>query len=189
MGTLKSVNPNRLPYKKMMFVSHYSTCMDWVEAARLCGYVHPAKAAERMQKDPLVRQAIESLQADAVLELQVDAKRLRKEVAYCAMRDVADLCTGDGYIDVGNLRNLPERVRRTIDGLKIKQFYDRDGNVVGQQCELKLVPKLGAIELLAKMIGAIEPEQQRAEVASLWDQLYLEHHTIESNGKPKKDKT
>ena len=68
-------------------------------------------------------------------------------------------------------RSLPPRIRRCIDGIKVKQHTDAEGNV-SQSFELRLAPKTPAVELAMKHFGMFTPETQNVKHVFDWDSLY-----------------
>ena len=166
---------DKLTDKQVRFVYEYNVDYDGARAAKESGYRNPAKAAGKLldaNQNPLVAKAIGLLRKETNNQLEFSAEDVRREVAYSAFRDVLDLCDSRGVIETNDMRKIPEHVRRCVDGIKAKVLYDRDGNVASQTFELKLVAKLGALDLLAKMMGLMDPQAASGELANVWDKMY-----------------
>lgn len=141
-------------------------------AAKRAGYSNPSVAACKLLKQKNIAAILGKEQSRRNTELRLDANTLLRELAYQALRDPLDLCDENGTIIVDDLRKLPERIRRCIDSIKVKQIRDAEGNVVGQTVELKLTPKMMAIELAMKHFGLLGPQEIDVKMRVDWDALY-----------------
>lgn len=142
------------------------------EAARVAGYKNASVTASKLMKLPHVRAFLGKMQYEREQELKMDGRRILLEVQYCALRDAKDLVDENGLI-VENIQDLEPEIRRCIDGIEQKVSTDKYGTVT-VETKLKLVPKLGAIELAAKHFGLISPDNHRHEhqhVHINWDDL------------------
>lgn len=141
-------------------------------AAERAGYSNPAVASCKLMKHKGIAAILGKEQARRNDALRLDANALLCELSYQALRDPIDLCDDKGMIIVDDLRRLPERIRRCIDSLKVRQIHDAEGNVVGQTIELKLTPKMLAIELAMKHFGMFAPQEVDVKMKVDWDALY-----------------
>lgn len=99
-------------------------------------------------KRPEVRNFIKAFELEQQRKFQIDHDTVIQELAAIAFLDPLDLLSEDG--SVRRLRDIPVHARKAIAGMKIKELFDRDGDLVGMMKDLKLVNKDKAIELLGK---------------------------------------
>lgn len=142
------------------------------EAARRAGYKNPPQAANKLLKNPTVAAALGKSLRQRLERCELKSDALLRELAASVNRDPLDLCDEDGTLITDDLRKLPEHIRRCIDSIKCRQQFDKDGNVVGQTIELKLTPKLQAIELAMKHFGLLKPIEHSIKMSVDWDRLY-----------------
>lgn len=174
--SIRGASLDRLNDRQRRFVAEYLITLNGADAARRAGYKHPNVAAAKLLKNRSIAAVIGKTQREDLERLDLDRDALLRELAYLALRDPIDLCDADGMIRVDDLRRLPPRIRKCIDGIKVKQETDRDGNVTGQTIELKLAPKTPAVELAMKHFGMIGPDMNvEQKVMVNWDPLYHDH--------------
>lgn len=169
----RGVNPKHLTDKQQKFIQEYLIDFCGARAAKAAGYKHPAVAACKLlnaKRYPLVARAIGAARRRDLEDLALTRENILRELAYCLFRDPVDLCNKDGRIAINDLRELPPRVRRCIDGIKCKQYTLGDGTVV-QEIELKLVGKLGCIEMAMKHKGLLGIEKHEVKMGVDWDSL------------------
>ena len=79
------------------------------------------------------------------------------------------------------ITQLPAHIRRAIDGIKVKQQFDEEGNVCGQTVELKMVPKATALDMAMKHLGLYELDNdQRKQIMALdWESLLNEPEDVD----------
>lgn len=156
--------------RQKLFVSEYLIDQDAANAAKRAGYKSDSMAGKLM-RNPIVSKAIGKALNERLEANEMTAERLLKELSYAALRDPLDLCDKNGVMVLNDLRKLPARMRRCIDGIKIRNTVV-DGEVVGQEYELKLCPKLASIELAMKAFGMLtEKREIRAEHTIDFDAL------------------
>lgn len=143
------------------------------EAARRAGYKNPSQAANKLLKNPVIQAALGKRQYERSQRLEIEGDRILQEVAACALRDPLDLCDEQGRIMIDDLSKIPERMRRAIDGIKVKQHTNKEGEVT-QTIELRLVPKATMLELAMKHLGLLSPTQHEVKHSLDWDSLYGE---------------
>lgn len=168
----------KLTDKQRVFVAEYLVDRDPKRAAIEAGYSVATAGAQggKLLKHPLIAKMIRSC-VDTILDkTEFRAEDVLQELAYCALRDPIDLCDENGIL-VTDLRLLPKRMRRTIDSIKqtVVIRTDEDGNQHKTVTnELKLVPKLGAIDAAMKHFGLYAPTKVEGEVnVNLnWDEFY-----------------
>jgi len=167
MGSTKlskrGVNPKRLTDKQRLFIAEYLIDFKGGRAAKAAGYKGRVDVtAAKLLKHPLVSKIIGKAQRQALQALGLRRETILRELVYCALRDPIDLCDKNGRLVIDNLGNLPEQIRRCIDSVKCKQFVV-DGEMV-QEIELRLTPKLAALELAMKHLGLLAPQQHEVTV-------------------------
>ena len=156
----------------------------------------PSVAANKLMKDKRIQAILGKVLRERLERLEMSGDTLLRELAYCALRDPIDLCDENGHLDIDDMRNIPERMRRCIEQIKVREFTDEDGNTE-RTTELKLTGKLAAIEIAMKHHGMFAPQQHQVTMTSInWDDLCKEGNVkdvieekilaIEDAGKKKK---
>jgi phage terminase small subunit len=150
--------------------------MNQTNAAKEAGYTDPSKAAYRLMNNKRVKAIIDKEITQRHEKLDLKGERVLEELQDIAFRDVADLTNDEGQIELSNIRNLPLRVRRSIDGIKIKTTKNKFGEDVTTY-EIKLCPKLQAIDMLMKHLGYYEKDnsQKETKVLNFDDLLRIEN--------------
>ena len=136
--------------------------------------------------NPLIAKQIGNAQRQGLEKLELTREGMLRELACCALRDVADLCDERGTIITDDIRKLPEHVRRCIDGIKQKVTTDQNGNRT-ITTELKLSPKIAAVELAMKHFGMLKPVEHKVRLEVDWDHLYRDN-SAESVADPIEDR-
>lgn len=160
--------------KMRRFTLEYRLDYNGKAAAIRAGY--PAKTAavraSKLLKHPVIKAFLGKQERLDAEKLGLTRERILLELACLALRDPIDLCDEDGMIRIDDLRKLPSQIRRCIDGIKVKQTTDSDGNM-SQMAELKLAPKTPAVELALKHFGLLMPEKHELLVSPGfdWDSL------------------
>lgn len=136
------------------------------EAARAAGYSERTAASiahENLGKpavkaflEPRLRQQVQRLEK----RLELNAERLDQELARCAYLDPGELQDPETGAP-RQLKDLPEDVRRTVAGVKVREIWTRGSKKdpaehVGNVVEFKLAPKVQAIELGYKRLGLLK---------------------------------
>lgn len=163
--------------KQRAFVFEYIQDYNAVRAARAVGYKNPKASGCRLldpKYHPKVCRAIGAIQRKNLETAILTEQEILEELSVLASRDIIELCDENGVFNTNDLTKIPASIRRCIDGLEIKQDYDKHGEVIGQTIKVKLVAKLGAIEMLAKHYGMFAPQKVEHSVQPTldWDELY-----------------
>lgn len=174
----KSKSYNKLTGQQKQFILYLleSKDLNVSEAASRAGYSAPDQAGAKLMRNPIVAAEVQYALSQRALRAEVTADRILQEVDNAALRDPVDLADPEtGQIEVSDLRKIPESIRRCIDGLKVKQTINRNGEPV-QTIELKLIPKLGALELAMKHRGMLDlvgmQKPKDTTVKFDWNELY-----------------
>lgn len=92
-----------------------------------------------------------------------------------ATRDPIDLCDPDtGEIQTDDLREIPERMRRAIDGIKqkVRTYRNPAGEEVREvETELKLCSKVASVDMLMKHLSLYAAEKHAHEITADWDAM------------------
>lgn len=167
-------HPDGLTDKQRRFVAEYLLTLNATDAARKAGYKQPNVTSAKLMANPLIAKQIGESQRQGLEKLELSRDTLLRELSCCALRDVADLCDERGVIITDDLRKVPERVRRCIDGIKQRITTDAAGNKT-VTIELKLSPKIVAIELAMKHFGMLKPIEHAIRMSVDWEALYRDH--------------
>lgn len=159
--------------RQRAFVFEYVKHADAKKAAIAAGYKRSSAAVTgtKLLANKAVASAIGHHQNRHLKNLNLDTETILRELSYNALRDPLDLCDENGKIVVSDMRQIPERMRRCIDSIKVRKWLDREGNE-HQEIELKLTSKLGAIELCMRHFGMLQPKQVEIKHSIDWDDLY-----------------
>lgn len=158
-------------------------------AAKQAGYTGAGSGAKLLRNETISKELSRQL-AKRREALEVSSEDVIAELKDIAFRDIIDLADEDGKINLTDIRKLPPRIRKCIDGLKVKAGFDLEGNQV-MTIDIKLVPKMEAMQLLMKHLGMLEPDGMRkpkddneGKVVFNWDDLYapprIEHDPVEA---------
>jgi len=170
----------KLTDKQEKFIDEYLTHFNGTKAARVAGYKAPASAAYRLldgREHPQVAKEIGRRRQELAEKTEADRAMLLQYVGILAMANPADLVDENGVL-IDNLHHLPLGLQHMIAGLKVKQQYNRSGEVIGQDIEIKLASKTAVLEMFAKLIGAFmgnEEGDERTNQETLdWTKLHEE---------------
>jgi len=162
--------------KQRMFLAEYLLDYNATRAAKMAGYKCPQQAGAKLTSSsyyPVVAKAIQQAQKQALSCLAVSQERILQELEWLALRDPLDMCDEKGRIIMDDLRRIPARMRRCMDAFKVKRTYHDDGRVE-DVAEVKLSPKLPAVELLMKHMGLLGVKNDLSHSAQQvmdWDGL------------------
>ena len=161
--------------RQRKFVAEYTIDYNATRAARAAGYKNPNVMGKKLLEQKGVRRAVGNIQRKNLEEAILTKEDIIKELCSIAMRDPLDMCDADGVFVIDDMRKIPPEVRRSIDGIKVKQRYDDEGNVIGQEFELKLVGKATAFRMLMEHMGLFAPKQHNVNIGTIdWESLFNE---------------
>jgi len=148
-----------------------STSFSPKEAAEKAGYKQGAVAGAKILKNPYANAYISDLIRIRSEKTELKAETVLKELMHCCLRDPIGLVDEEGYFHT-NLHDIPEELRRAIDGIKVKQTRDEEGNMT-QTLEIKFVSKASMIELAMKHLGLLDADGNGEEQLKRldWDKL------------------
>jgi phage terminase small subunit len=144
-------------------------------AARKAGYAVPSQAGTQLMRRKRVLAALFRKKHQRQHRLKIKSDRVLKELYWMAMRDPIDLCDPDtGAIRTDDLRQIPERTRRCIEGIKQKTrtYRTEDGETVTEvEVELKFSSKTTSIDMLMKHLSLYAAERHQHEGTLNWDAM------------------
>lgn len=168
--------------RQRLFITEYTKDYNASRAARAAGYRSPTAGGKLLDRDhvPHVVAEIERIQKVQLAKSELTKEKIIEELGNIAFRDPIELCE-DGVLVVDDLSKIPAHIRRCIDGIEVEQRFGEDGELLGQKFKLKLVAKLGAIEMLMKHFGLYSPQEVNVQHSLDWEQLYLEAEQEEND--------
>lgn len=139
----------KLTAKQQLFVEEYLVDLNATQAAIRAGYsVKTAKeiGAENLTK-PNIAEEIEKALAERSKRIGVNQDRVVRELARIAFIKITDVANEDGSIN----RDADENDIACVESIKVKNMSSEKG--YSEEREIKLSPKLKALELLGKHLG------------------------------------
>lgn len=164
---------NSLKSEKMRkFCLEYPIDYNGKKAAIRAGYAKSSAAvmAVKLLKNTIVKKILGKQESANRKRLEVDANEILEQLVYCATRSGVDYVDDNGRV-VSNLNDLPERAQQAIDGIEQTDFYDENGDIKSTKMKLKLVPKLGSLDLAMKHKGLFATEKKETKLVMDWDSL------------------
>lgn len=161
--------------KQRRFVAEYTIDYNATRAAKVAGYKNPKAQGAVLLKKTAIARAIGKIQKGNLEEAILSKEEIIAELSTIAMRDPLDMCNEEGIFVIDDMRKIPADIRRAIDGIRVKQRYDDEGNVIGQEFELKLVGKATAFRMLMEHFGMFAPQKHEISVGPIdWENLFDE---------------
>jgi hypothetical protein len=162
-----------LTEREERFVVEYATSGNGKQAALNAGYKPKIAAvmACRILKKKEVVAVLNKIKMKDLKKLELTRENVLMELAKGLFRDPVGLENSEGFV-VTSLKDIPQELRTIIDGFKVTQQLDEDGNPVSQKIEVKLVPKAAVIDMGMKHLGAYSAEKQEQKVSVDWDSLF-----------------
>ena len=160
-GTMTKSKPlENVKYER--FCNAYVVSFNGRASALEAGYkrTSASEAAAKLLDMPEVQKRLQQLQVHFFKAKKLEREEVMRQLYYLCTRDVLDFCDKDtGYINIDDLRKLPKNLRASIDGVKVKQLYNKMGDVIGQEITITLSPKAKAIELAMKHFSLFAPDK------------------------------
>lgn len=141
--------PRGLTEKQKRFVEEYLIDLNATQACIRAGYkVDNARqqATENLSK-PYIAQAIEKAMAERSKRTGINQDRVIQELARIAFVKITDVVDADGEIR----RDASDDDLACIESVKVKDSDNQFGG--SREREVKLAPKMKALELLGKHLG------------------------------------
>ncbi len=135
------------------------------QAAREAGYAKGSAAvtASRLLRKANIRQRVEELLAERVEEVEIDAKRVLREMGYIGTADTAKAFDANG--NLLPIHEIPEDVRRAIAGFELVEERDENGEPTGHMTKKvkfwdKNTSLLGLAKVFKMLTDKVEVKQQ-----------------------------
>jgi phage terminase small subunit len=163
----------KLTEKQERFVVVFATIRNGTQAAINAGYSKKVAGivACKLLKRPDVMAILHRIKAKDEKKFELTRERVLNELAKGLFRDPVGLEDAEGIV-VSRLKDIPLELRTIIDSFKVTQMFSKEGEVVGQKIEVKLIPKAAAIDMGMKHLGAYAAEKQETKVSLDWEQMY-----------------
>jgi phage terminase small subunit len=157
--TKKSDKPKRskaLTLRRAAFVAEFIRTFNARRSAIAAGYSERGAQAQGsyLLTNPKVIADIEAARAKLIEKIQVTSERMLSELAGIAFFDPADVFNPDGTLMA--LSEMPPQARRAIAGIEVETLFSGTGDnrqQIGLLRKIRLVPKLQALEMLARHLG------------------------------------
>lgn len=162
----------KLTDRQVLFVSEYLKDFNGKRAAAEAGYKDPATAAAKLlnsDKNPHVAREVGKAIRARLHDNEITVGRILQELNYLGFRDIVDLVdeTGEVYSD---LNEMPEIMRRCIDGFEQEVTYFDDGTKEIKN-KVRLTSKIKALELLMQHFGMMSPQEHFVRHSIDWDNM------------------
>lgn len=139
----------RLTKKQQLFVEEYLIDLNATQAAIRAGY--SARSAEAIGLEnlgkPRIAEEIAKAMAERSKRTGINADRIVQELAKIAFVKITDIVDDDAEIKA----DAEEDDLSCIESIKVKQIPTKSG--MGIEREVRLAPKMKALELLGKHLG------------------------------------
>jgi phage terminase small subunit len=162
----------KLTERQERWAVNYATTGNGTQSAIDAGYSKNIAGvmACRLLKIPEIVAIINRIKTKDEKKLELTRERVLMELAKGLFRDPIGMENADGFV-VTSLREIPAELRTIIDGFKVTQQLDEDGNPCSQKIEVKLVPKASVIDMGMKHLGAYANEDHTVKIGLDWDSL------------------
>ena len=155
--------------KHLKFAQEYTKHYNAAQAARDSGYA--PNQVDKLMKNPAVKRLIRRLQTYDAKRYELTKEAIIKELAFSVLRDPVSLFDSEGFV-ISRMKDIPEEVRRCIEGFKVSKKRDPEtGEVTQEIFDVKLTSKIAAIDLAMKHKGLFAAEEHKHTVTLDWTQL------------------
>lgn len=158
----RGVNLDRLTDREEHYVDQYMIDFNGTRAAREAGYKSPNAASGKLLKKPKIKAEIGKRLRETHEGLLLTRENVLSELALVLFRDPADLIDERGMFHT-DIRNIPLRFRRCLDGFKIKQRVHPETGEVTTEMDVKMPSKLEAVKMAMQHLGILT-EQHALEI-------------------------
>lgn len=168
--TIEGVPVKHLTARQRLFVERYIIHRNATKAAEEAGYADPNSFGPKLLSHPKVAAVLSRIEKRTTKRNGLEREAVLRRLANNLHRNLMDLVDEDGYV-ISDIRQIPKRAHAWIDGLKVKQLFSDDGEIVGQIIEFKLSPNASVQDMAMKHIGGYAAEQHEHTVGLDWDAL------------------
>lgn len=169
-----------LTERQERFVVEMATLGNGRQAAINAGYSQKVAGvvACRLLKNPIVVAELHKIKKHDLHRAEITRERVLEELARGLFRDPAGMENAEGFV-VTRLRDIPIELRTIIDSFRVFQQFGKDGDIVGQRIEVKLVNKANVIDMAMKHLGAYAAEKHDEKVSFDWGSLFGRSEVID----------
>ena len=153
--------------KQEIFTLEYLVDMNATQSAIRAGYSRKTASSqgERLLRNVEVQSRIGELKRKKAEKLDISENRILAEIASIAFSNIAELEAEHGGF--AGLKTLNPATRRAIQSVKFKRYLERTtegGFEEVEIIEIKMHPKLPALEKICEIKGIIAPPVQQRPV-------------------------
>ena len=143
----------KLTDKQDAFCRHYVISLNACDAARKAGFseTFATTRSSDLLTQPHMQARISELQAPSIARLEVSADHVIKELHRIATCDIGEAFDENGKFKA--LQEMPEDVRRCIQGIEVEELFEGYGKErvqIGVTKKIKFWDKNKGLELLGK---------------------------------------
>lgn len=126
--------------------------------------------ASYLLKKPEIQQYIDRVTENANRRAEVTIERVLSEIANVAFLDPADVFDAEGALR--SIHDMPPRVRRCIQSIKVREIQGPDNQVIGHAKEIKFWSKDKHLELLGRHLAMFtDNHNHRFDFKDMYRQL------------------
>jgi phage terminase small subunit len=164
---------SRMTLKERRFCLEYLVDYNATRAAVVAGYSEKTAAvqAAKLLKKPHIKSYVDKMEGELVEDVKLRKEDILTQLYYALTRTVDDFVGPDG--DVLPMSQMDVRAKSMIDGFEQEVRIDGETGEKKIKTKVKLVGKLGAIELAMKHKGLFEADKHdhNHKVSLDWDSL------------------
>jgi len=149
--------------KYQAFVSAYLTHLNATKASVDAGFLKTTRAQQHqcgsaLMKLPIVRKMLVESARDIMAKFNITPERVWNELGRLSFSNIGDCFDDAGVRKMGD---IPEDARRAIASYKIKRSVRQTdgGEIITEQCEVRMAPKLEALEKLMRLLNMVKGDE------------------------------
>lgn len=154
----------KLTDKQELFCQEYLIDLNATQAAIRAGYSEKtahSMGAENLTK-PEIQQRVSELNKSRLEATGISQKRVLEEYAKIAFFDIRNIYTEHGSLK--QITELKDAEAGALSAVKTFEVY-ADGQIIGENKEVKVFDKIRALDALGKHLGLFEKDNsQKAEI-------------------------
>lgn len=172
MAPVESGKYPKMTERQKRFCELYALGGNRAKAARDAGYADGGASvvAGVLLAKPHIASWIDELRRVYLDEIGVRSDRVLDEIAASAFLDPKDVLDEDG--DLLPIPEMPERARRAIKKIKVRNRYDKKtGEQTGRDVEIEFNDKLRANEILGRHLGILKEQPIQVAQTNVFAQI------------------